>query len=215
MDTRSRDRSQGPRRRGRLGCGGLLAVSLLSILVVYVGLTPWALHIGGRSTPLEAWDGYGQVQASNGGKYVLFTHLRGGAHDEHGRRSCGPIGGCDTLHGTAQLCTGYGLTHTFKLTGKVKAWLSTDGARTGIDLTGGTPTRLPSGWVVAFHGVWHGPALELESPDNSFTEIFTKRGEIRHVTSTADAGTAKVTLNYGTEAEFAAACRDLWHQLGG
>jgi hypothetical protein len=203
------------RRRGRLGCGAMLVLVVTSLVVVYVGLTPWALHIGGRSTLLERWEGFGEVVASNGGKYLLFTHLQAGLRDENGRRSCGAIGGCDTLHGTAQLCTGYGLTHTFRLTGNVKAWLRTDGARTRIDLTGGTPTRLPSGWVVAFHGFWKGPALELESPDNSFTEIFTKRGEIRHITSTADAGTAKVTLNYGTEAEFAAACRDLWHQLGG
>jgi hypothetical protein len=203
------------RRRRPLGCGAMLLLTVTAILVVYVGLTPWALHIGGRSTPLEQWDGYGEVQASNGGKYLLFTHLRGGTHDDHGRKSCGPIGGCDTLHGTAQLCTAYGVTHTFKLTGNVKAWLSTDGARTRIDLTGGTPTRLQSGWVVAFHGVWMGPALELESPDSSFTEAFTPRGEIRRVTSTADAGTAHVTLKYGTEAEFAAACRDLWHRLGG
>lgn len=197
-------------RRGRLGCGASLLVAALALLVVYVGLTPWALHIGGRSTPLEQWDGYGQVVASNGGKYLLFTHLRGGTRDEHGRKSCGAIGGCDTLHGTAQLCTAYGVTNTFRLTGNVKAWLSTDGARTRIDLTGGTPARLPSGWVVAFHGLWKGPELELESPDNSFTEIFTPRGEIRRVTSTADAGTAHVTLRYGSEAEFAAACRDLW-----
>jgi hypothetical protein len=64
--------------------------------------------------------------------------------------------------------------------------------------------------VVAFHGIWNGPELQLENPDNSFTEIFTPRGEIRRVTSTADAGKAHVTLHYGTEAEFAAACRDLW-----
>jgi hypothetical protein len=189
----------------------LLVVTVVALLVVYAGLTPWALHMGGRWNPREQWDGYGEVVASNGGKYLLFTHLRGGAYDEHGRKSCSGFGGgCDTLFGTAQLCTAYGVTNTFRLTGKVNAWLRTDGARTRIDLTGGTPSRLPSGWVVAFHGIWNGPELQLESPDSSFTTIFTPRGEIRRATSTADAGTAKVTLRYGTEAEFAAACRELW-----
>jgi hypothetical protein len=184
-------------------------VTVVLAVVVYVGLTPWALHMGGRWNWLSQWDGYGEVVASNGGKYLLFTHLRGGTRDDHGRKSCGP-GGCRKLHGTAQLCTAYGVTHSFKLTGDVRAWLSTDGARTLIELTGGSPTRLQSGWVVAFHGAWNGPELELQSPDNSFTEAFTPRGEIRRVTSTADAGTAHVTLRYGTEAQFATACRELW-----
>jgi hypothetical protein len=63
--------------------------------------------------------------------------------------------------------------------------------------------------VVAWHGAWHGPALELADPDSSFTEAFTPRGEIRRVTSTADAGTAHVTLQYGSRDDFAAACRAL------
>ena len=77
MDGRGQDRSPGSRRRGPLGCGAMLLLTVAAILVVYVGLTPWALHIGGRSTPLEQWDGYGEVRASNGGKYLLFTHLAG------------------------------------------------------------------------------------------------------------------------------------------
>ena len=39
---------------------------------------PWAFHIGSRFTPLGQWDGYGPVQASDGGRYLLFTHLQGG-----------------------------------------------------------------------------------------------------------------------------------------
>jgi purine nucleoside permease len=54
---------------------------------------------------------------------------------------------------------------------------------------------------------WHGPALELTSPDNSFTKVLTPGGEIRQTTSTEDDGTAHVTLRYGSEAEFEAACR--------
>ena len=179
------------------------------LFVVYAGVTPWALHIGGRSTPLREWDGYGQVVASNGGSYLLYTHLEAGVQGRGGRHSGGYHGRRDTLRGSAQLCTRSGATHTFKLTGFVDGWWSTDGAATRIGLSGGTPTRLPLGWVVALHGIWNGPALELSSPDNSFTTVFTPRGEIRRVTSTADAGTAHVTLQYGSEADFAAACRTL------
>ena len=119
------------------------------------------------------------------------------------------LSGSDNLHGTAELCTESGVTHMFKLAGVVHAWWTTDGATTGIGLSGGTPVKLQAGWVVSLHGIWHGPVLELTSPDNSFTEAFTARGEIRRVTSTADAGTARVTLQYGSHDEFAAACRGL------
>jgi hypothetical protein len=198
-----------PARRGPLGWGSFLLLMTVVIGFMYAGLTPWALHIGGRSTPGRQWDGLGQVQASNGGRYVLFAHLEGG-RDNPGRRSPGAShAAADNVHGTAELCTESGVTHTFKLAGVVKTWWSTDGATTSIRLTGGAPVKLMSGWDVAWHGIWHGPALELTSPDNSFTEAFTPRGEIRRVVSTADAGTARVVLQYASHAEFDAACRAL------
>jgi hypothetical protein len=201
------------RTRGRLGWFALLVLTGLTLAFVQFGLTPWAARVGGRSTPLGEWTGYGQVEATNGGRYVLFTHLEAGmlfGTKGTGRRGGGGgFGGIDDLQGTAKLCTESGVTYTFDLAGKVKAWWSTDGASTKIRLTHGSPARLPSGWDVAFHGAWRGPELELSSPDNSFTEVFTPRGEIRKVTSTADAGTARVTLRYGSEAEFAAACSTL------
>jgi hypothetical protein len=78
-----------------------------------------------------------------------------------------------------------------------------------VNLTGGTPRHLGAGWVVAFSGRWHGPDLVLTDHDNSLTEAFTPRGAIRTVTSTADAGTAAVTLRYGSGAAFDQACRAL------
>jgi hypothetical protein len=198
----------------RLGWFSLLVIVAVVLFVVYAGLTPWALHIGGRSTPDEQWDGYGEVQASNGGRYVLFVHLQGGLLGGSGpsRRGGSGYTKSDNLHGTAELCTESGVTHTFNLTGVVDSWWATDNAPTTIDLTGGSPVKLQPDWVVALHGVWHGPALELTSPDNSFTKAFTPRGEIRRVTSTADAGTATVTLHYGSREEFFAACRALTHR---
>jgi len=184
----------------------LLTLAIL-LIVVEVGLNPWSFHIGGKFTPTGAWSGYGTVQASNGGHYVLSVSFRGGpmAGDELG---CDQFG-CDNLQGTAKLCTASRVTYTFPLTGKVRTWLSTSGARTDLSLTGGSPTSLPDGWVVALRGSWHGSKLVVASPDNSFTEVFTPRGAIRTVTSTADAGTASVTLAPGTTADFNRACAAL------
>jgi len=197
---------RGAPRRGRHGWG-LLFLVVLAVAAVLIGLTPWALHIGDRFTPLLTWDGFGSVEASNGGHYLLYTHLVGGVQGRS--RGCSPNGGCDTLHGSAQLCTTGGRTYDFVLTGRVHGWWSTDGARTGIYLTAGKGTSLQQGWVVAFSGAWHGPALDLANTDNSFTKEFTPAGAIRQITSTADAGTARVTVHYGSDAEFERACRAL------
>ena len=199
----------GRRRRGCLGCGclPLLGILILVILAIYILPNPWALDIGGRFTPLESWQGYGTVQASNGGHYVLYLNLRGGiAGGEGGELSCSGRG-CDSLFGSAKLCTESGQTYTFNVNGAVHSWWSTNGAATTVDLTNSPP--LPDGWVVALHGAWHGPALQLSSPDDSFTEVFTARGAIRTVTSTADAGTARTTIRYGTDSDFTAACRGI------
>lgn len=110
---------RGPRRR-RFGCLTLLVLLVGVLVLVNVLPTPWALHIGGRFTPLESWAGYGQIKASNGGRYVLSANVRGGIIGTRGRPECD-------------------------------------------DLTGGSPTPLPGGWVVAFRGMWHGPVLVLAS----------------------------------------------------
>ena len=181
-------------------------MAALAILVVYVVPTPWALHIGGRFTPLRQWDGYGAVSASDRGRYVLFVHFNAGILGRGTRGGGCSFVGCDTLHGNAKLCTEDGKTYSFGLTGAVHSWWSTDGARTSVDLTG---KELPEGWVVAFAGKWHGPLLRLADNDNSFTEVFTRAGAIRRVNSTADAGTAGLTLRNGTGDAFKRACQAL------
>jgi hypothetical protein len=203
-----------PLQRGRLGWRSLLLIMAVVLAIMYAGLTPWALRIGGRRTLDRLWDGFGQVTASNGGRYLLYVHLEGGRVGTATGRGGAAGPRRDNLQGSAELCTESGAIHTFKLRGVVDGWWTTDGAPTKIGLTGGAPVKLQSGWVVSWHGIWHGPALELHDPDNSFTEAFTPRGEIRRVTSTADAGTARVVLMYGSHDDFAAACRAL-PQSGG
>jgi hypothetical protein len=63
--------------------------------------------------------------------------------------------------------------------------------------------------VVAFHGVWHGAVLPIADTDNTFSEVFTPSGAIRAASSTADTGTARGTLRYGSVASFDRACRTL------
>ena len=75
--------SQGEPRKRHL----LLRIVLILIVVglcVYILPTPWAFHMGGKFSPLGEWDGYGPVQASNGGRYLLYTHLRGGIVNDRG-----------------------------------------------------------------------------------------------------------------------------------
>ena len=160
------------------------------VLIAFVALflaefvpAPWAFHIGSRFTPLGQWDGYGPVQASDGGRYLLFTHLQGGVFAHGGRPGCFLHGGCNNLRGSAKLCTESGRVYSFSLTGTMHGWLTTDGSPTDISLSGGSLAPLPPGLVVAFHGIWHGPVLPVASTDGSFTEAFTPAGAIRKATS--------------------------------
>ena len=186
----------------------LLLILIVVLLALYVLPTPWAFHMGGRFSPTGEWDGYGPVQAGNGGRYLLYTQLRGGILHNHGHAGCS-LTGCDTLTGTAQLCTQGGQHYTFDLTGAVHGWYTTNGSQTNINLTSGTPKQLPHGWVIAFHGVWHGAVLPIADTDNSFSEAFTPSGAIRTATSSAGARTTHGTLRYGSVTSFDRACRAL------
>jgi hypothetical protein len=186
----------------------ILVVFVVLFLVVFVP-APWSFHIGGQFTPFGQWDGYGPVQASNGGRYLLFTHLQGGVVGRADRPSCTIHGSCGALRGSAQLCTESGRVYSFSLSGKMHGWLTTDKSPTDIDLSGGSPVPLPRGQVVAFHGVWHGSVLPVASTDGSFTAAFTPAGTIRKVTAQAGAGTASGTLRSGSAAAFDQACHAL------
>jgi hypothetical protein len=149
------------------------------------------------------------VRASNGGRYLLFTHLQGGVVGRADRPSCTIHDSCGTLRGSAQLCTESGRVYSFSLSGKMHGWLTTDNSPTDIDLSGGSPVPLPHGQVVAFHGVWHGAVLPVASTDGSFTAAFTPAGTISKVAAKASAGTASGTLRNGSAAAFDQACHAL------
>src|SRR5579863_5432420 len=97
-------RSEGQPRKRHLGLR-LLFIVVVVLLGLYVLPSPWAFHMGGKFSPVGEWAGYGPVTASNGGRYLLYTELRGGVVNNHSKPGCGLLTGCDTLAGTAQLCT--------------------------------------------------------------------------------------------------------------
>jgi len=115
----------------------VLRVLLIAFVVLFLAEflpAPWAFHIGGRFTPLGQWDGYGPVQASDGGRYLLFTHLQGGVIAHGGRPGCAFHGGCNSLRGSAKLCTESGRVYSFSLSGKLHGWLTTQDVQRAQDL---------------------------------------------------------------------------------
>jgi hypothetical protein len=191
------------RRRGLWLLRGVLAL-VIAVFVLQVALNPWIFHIGDRFTPLTVWDGYGTVQASNGGHYLLFTHLQAGLF----HAGCS-LSGCQMVRGSAEICTERGSTYTLQLLGTVHARWSTDGAKTSIQLRNVKSGPLPAGSVIALAGSWRGPRLVVADTGSSFTNAFTSRGLIRKPPATANNGHASVTLRYGSAAAFAHACHAL------
>ncbi|HKB31894.1 MAG TPA: hypothetical protein VKD26_13805 [Streptosporangiaceae bacterium] len=214
------DRQVGPRRQRRAdrpprtrGWRRTLRLLRLGLVLVVAGAVvnlltpPWVFHIGNRFTPATMWDGYGTVHASNGGAYVLYTHLQGGLNvSRYGPGGCDDVSGCSNVRGSAKMCTERGAVYSFALAGVVSTWWSTDGAPTSITLQPNPPRSMPGGFVFVFSGSWRGTALPVASDDNSFTEVFAPGGAIRWTTPTRDAGGAAVTLRAGTSADFARAC---------
>ena len=63
-----------------------------------VALNPWALHIGGRSTPLLYWHGTGTVLSKDGKSYPLYLSFwPGRPHRNGGGRREGKIWSADLL----------------------------------------------------------------------------------------------------------------------
>ena len=70
--------------RGKGGCLVSLSGCLMKLVLWTIGATavvwvfevamnPWALHIGGRSTPLLYWHGAGTVVSKDGKTYPLYV----------------------------------------------------------------------------------------------------------------------------------------------
>jgi hypothetical protein len=190
--------------RARLGCMGSLLASIAAILVLYLGLYPWAFNIGGRFTPLTEWTSYGTLRPSTGGVYGLYVRLW--LTPYHGRGSS--LGGGNNLRGNALLCTPHGVTYPYDLRGNIKnAWSSTEGKNTDLYLwvpKGEKPIR-----GFDLHGVWRNGDLVLDDK-GSMRLSFQPNGYVAPtgwVTHSPSPEHASVALAYGTKEDFDRLCK--------
>jgi hypothetical protein len=197
------------RKRGCLGgCLTKLFVWLLAALALVwaftVLLNPWALHIGGRSTPLLYWHGTGTLVAKDGKTYPLYVSFWPGRPQgfHGGGRREGKIESAH-LTGNGRLCIAPGNAERMELTGTMYGGYTSD-ANSLLDF------RLLE-WRKAFAinpqhrgffdvaGTWRGLDLVMDRPNEQ--GIPFKSGLlIDHAT---------VTLHFADYAEFEAACRNM------
>jgi hypothetical protein len=163
---------------------------------VVVALGPWAIHIGGRWTPLLTWQGLGKLRTENGTEHPLYVSFYPSSHFSHlhmdGLR---PTGG---LQGSGWLCTSRGVTQQLKLSGTIYgAWSSTEGSLMAFRLL--EPKIIDIGQGQGFFdliGKWRGPELVMDSR-GSVGSTFRSGVKIEH---------PSVTLDWGTYSDFQAVC---------
>jgi hypothetical protein len=105
----------------------LIVAGLAFMWVLIVALNPWALHIGGRSTPLLYWHGAGVVLAKGGKKfpmYVWFSPGRPGGFSAGGRREGKRVSA--QLQGDGWLCIAPGTVQRMNLGGTMYGGYTSD-----------------------------------------------------------------------------------------
>jgi len=169
-------------------------------------LNPWALHIGGRSTPFLYWTGMGTLTAKDGKTYPLYVFIYPGGHASQlhmdGLR---PSGG---VKGTGELCTAPGKTQLLNLSGTIYgAYGSTEGSLMGFRLLGWRKSFQINPQRRGFFdlsGRWRGPELVMDRPGEQGM-AFESGMLIDH---------ARVTLREASRGEFDAACRAIGSAKG-
>jgi hypothetical protein len=189
------------KRGGRFGVFGLIACVFVVYAVVVV-LDPWAFHIGEHWTPLLYWTGTGKLVTKHGTYPLMVTLFPASHFSRLGLDGLRPTGG---IHGNALLCTSRGVTQYFDLSGTIYGgWRSTDGAlmdfrllerRTAHDALVGNNNRGYFDLV----GYWHGPQLRMDER-GEWSERFHSGLRVEQ---------ASVTLEWGRNADFNAACASM------
>lgn len=201
--------------QGRRGCLGtlvgcltklilLLAGGLVFMYVVIVALNPWALHIGGRSTPLLYWHGTGTVLAKSGKTYPLYVSFwpgkpsgfSGGGRREGQRKSA-------DLSGSGLLCIAPGTTERMDVSGDMYGGYTSD-KDSLIDfrlLEWRKPFQmtLPNRGFFDVAGTWHGAELVMDRPGEQGIKF----------QSGLFIDNATVTLHWASYDEYEAACRSM------
>jgi hypothetical protein len=185
--------------RRRPGCLattlGLVVLCLAIVYGVAAITSPWAFHIGGRSTPLLYWSGYGKLVAKSG-TYPLYVLLYPSSHFSRlhldGMR---PTGG---VQGSGWLCTSPGVVQRLHLSGTLfGGWTSTEGAL--LDFRLNERKIFDVGQRQGFfdlYGRWHGQQLVMD-----------ERGRVGGVfQSNLKVEQASIVLDWGSYSEFKAMC---------
>jgi hypothetical protein len=172
----------------------VLGGALLYAVVVLTG--PWALHIGGRWTPLLTWQGAGKLLTKGGIEYPLYVSFYPSSHFSRlhmdGQR---PTGG---LQGSGWLCTSRGVTQRLELSGTIYGgWRSTEGSLMAFRLL--EPKIIDIGQGQGYFdlvGRWRGPELVMDDGGH-VGNPFRSGLKIEH---------ASVTLDWGSYSDFKAVC---------
>ena len=203
--------------RGLSGClTGCLTKVVLVLLagtafvwVVTVALNPWALHIGGRSTPLLYWHGMGTVVSKDGKThplYVGFTPGRPQGFHGGGRRE-GKIVSAH-LDGRGWLCLSPGTIERMDLSGTMYGgYASSDDSLMDFRLLEHRKPFAINPQRRGFFdlaGKWNGPDLVMNRPNEQGIPF----------NSGLFIDNATVTLRWASYEEFEAACREAGSQGG-
>lgn len=200
--------------QGKGGCLGCLSGCLVKLVlfgigacafvwVLTVALNPWALHIGGRSTPLLYWHGTGTVVSKDGKTYPMFVSFWPGKPGRHGGgRREGKIWSAD-LKGTGWLCIAPGSVERMEMSGTMYGgYTSSDSSLFAfrfLEWQKPFAINYQNRGFFDVAGTWHGPLLILDRPDEQGIKLNTGPF-IDHAT---------VTLRWSTYPEFESACRNM------
>jgi hypothetical protein len=173
----------------------MLLLCGIGFYAVVAGLDPWALHIGGRWTPLLMWQGSGKL-LTNGGEYPLYVSMLPSSNFSRlhmdGLR---PVGG---VQGTGWLCTSRGGMQRLNLSGTIYGnWSTTEGSLIAFRLL--EPRPIDVGQRQGFFdlaGRFRGPQLVMDDR-GSVGNSFGSGIRIEH---------ASVTLEWSSYSDFKAWC---------
>jgi hypothetical protein len=188
------------------GCLTKLVLTLGAALVFVWAFTallnPWALHIGGRSTPLLYWHGSGTLLSKDGKTYplyVMFFPTRPGGTHGGGRREGKTVSA--RVGGTAWLCVSPGSMQKMNVSGTMYGgYASAEESLFDFRiLEWRNPFAINPQRRGFFDiaGQFHGPDLVMDRPNEQGIPL--KSGPfIDHAT---------VTLRWGNYEDFEAVCR--------
>jgi hypothetical protein len=146
------------------------AIAVAAVYLFTIALNPWALHIGGRSTPLLWWHGSGTVMGKNGKSYPLYlSFMPGRPRGFHGagRREGKHVSA--HLDGSAWICTGPGQIRRLSVSGTLYGgYTSSDNSLFDfrlLDYVKPFSFRQPNRGFFDLAGTFQGRELVLDRPN--------------------------------------------------